>query len=73
LCLDVSESGISKPVFFEAVFAVNKEVYTSKCLPKFIQKHHKNEKIVFWPDLANYAKDKLVQLEELKVEYVPKE
>jgi hypothetical protein len=45
---------------------------------KSIQKHHKNEKIVFWPDLASalsahYAKDKLVQLKELKIEYVPKE
>jgi hypothetical protein len=29
---------------------------------------------VFWPDLAsaNYAKDMLVRLEELKIEYVPK-
>jgi transposase len=30
---------------------------------------------VFWPDLAfaHYAKDKLVRLEELKIEYVQKE
>jgi hypothetical protein len=53
-------------------------VYISKCpsvLRKFIQKHHKNENIVFWPDLssAHYAKDTLVRLEELKIEYVPKE
>jgi hypothetical protein len=53
-------------------------VYISKFRPvlhKFIQKHHKNEKIVFWPDSASahYAKDTLVQLEELKIEYVPKE
>jgi hypothetical protein len=30
--------------------------YISKCLPvlhKCIQKHHKNEKIVLWPDLAS--------------------
>jgi hypothetical protein len=51
--------------------AVNKEVYISKCLPvphTLFQKHHKNEKIVFWPDLASahYAKDTLV-------EYVHKE
>jgi hypothetical protein len=35
----------------------NKELYTSsKCLPilhKLIQKHHKKEKTVFWPDLAS--------------------
>jgi hypothetical protein len=47
LWLAVSESGISKPVFFNAGLAVNKEVYISKCLrvvQKLIQKHHKNEK-----------------------------
>jgi hypothetical protein len=52
LRLAVSESGISKPVFFKADLAVNKEVYLSKCQPvlhKSIQKHHKN---VVWPDLA---------------------
>jgi hypothetical protein len=76
--LAVSESGISEPVFFKAGLTVNKEVYISKCLSvlhKCIQKPHKNEKIVFWPDLASahYAKDTLVWLEELKIEYAPKE
>jgi hypothetical protein len=78
LWLAVSEGGISEPVFFKADLAVNKEVYISKCQPilhKIIQKHHKNEKIVFWPDLAfsHYAKNTLVRFEELKIEYVPKE
>jgi transposase len=72
-----SESGISELVFFKVGFAVKKEVYISKCLPilqKFIQKHHKNTKIVFWPDLASadYVKNTLVQLEQLKIENVPK-
>jgi hypothetical protein len=71
-------SGISEPVFLKAGLAVKKEVYLSKYLPvlhKFIQKHHKNKKIVFWPDLASahYTKDTLVLLEELKIEYVSKE
>jgi hypothetical protein len=51
-----SESGISEPVYFKAGLPVNKEVYIFKCLPvlhTFIQKHHKNEKIVFWLDLAS--------------------
>jgi hypothetical protein len=53
-------------------------VYICKFLPvlhKFIQKHHKNQIIVFWPDLASahYGKDTLVELEELKIEYVSKE
>jgi hypothetical protein len=62
----VSESGIRDSIFFKASLAVNKEVYISKCVPvlhKFIQKHHKNEKIVFWPDLASahYANDTLIR------------
>jgi hypothetical protein len=41
----------------------------------FISLSKNTTKIVFWPDLvpAIYAKDTLVQLEELKIEYVPKE
>jgi hypothetical protein len=71
-------------VFLKAGLAVNKEVlkeeYIFKYLPsvlhKFIEKQHKNEKIVFWPDLAStlytLRTDTLVPLEELKIEYVPK-
>jgi hypothetical protein len=35
----------------------------------------KTKKIVFWPDLASahYAKDTLVRLEIIRIEYVPKE
>jgi hypothetical protein len=69
LWLADSKSGISEPFFVKAGLAVNKEVFISKCLPvlhKFIQKHHKNEKNVFWPDLvsAHYKlQDTLVRLE----------
>jgi hypothetical protein len=47
LWLAVSESGISKPVFFKAGLAVNKEEYISKCLPvlhKFIHKQKQTKK-----------------------------
>jgi hypothetical protein len=74
LWLAVSESGKSEPVYFKSSLAVNKEVYISKCLPvlhKFIQKHDKNEKNDLVP--AHYAKDTLVRLEELKIEYIPNE
>jgi hypothetical protein len=76
--LAVNETDISEPVFFKADLAVKKEVYISKYLPvlhKFIQKHHKNEKIVPWSNVASahYVKDTLVQLEKLKIVYVPKE
>jgi hypothetical protein len=78
LWLAVSEYGVSEPVYFKPKHAVNKKLHISKwlrVLHKFILKHHINEKIVFWPDLssAHYAKDMLVRLEELKIEYVPKE
>jgi hypothetical protein len=37
------------------------DVYIIKCFPKmvkFIEKHHKNDETIFWPDLAlrHYAK-----------------
>jgi hypothetical protein len=43
-------------------------------LHKFIQKHHKKEKTVFWPDLVSthYAKNMLAGLEELNINYIPK-
>jgi hypothetical protein len=53
LWLTVSEYGVSEPVYFKSSLAVNKELYKSKWLPviyRFIQKHHKEEKIVFWLD-----------------------
>jgi hypothetical protein len=40
---------------------------------QYYPKTPQKRKIVFWPDLtsAQYAKDTLVRLEELKIEYVP--
>ena len=56
LWLCISEKGMSEPVFFKGVLAVNQKVYQKKCLPKvadFIQKCHENEDIVFFSDLAS--------------------
>jgi hypothetical protein len=74
----ISENGVSEPVFFTKGLAVNKQVYIDRCIPmleKFIKKHHENEKIVFWPDLASshYAKDTLAVLQQKNIEYVPKD
>jgi hypothetical protein len=47
LCLAVSESSISEPVFFKTGVAFNKQVNSSKCLPvlhKFIQKTPRKRK-----------------------------
>jgi hypothetical protein len=69
--------GISKPACFKAGLAVNKEVHTNvyQYFINLSKNTTKIKKIVLWPDLASahYAKDTLVRLEELKIEYVPKE
>ena len=54
------------------------KMYISKCLvrlEKFIEKHHKNENIVFWPDLASSHYSRKVQsyLKAKNIEFVPKE
>jgi hypothetical protein len=66
----ISEAGVSTP-FIGTVKgqAVDADVYITKCLPKmvkFIQKHHKNDKTIFWPDLASWhhAKKTLEWLEK---------
>ena len=51
----LSEKGVSKHYIAPLGQAVDKEVYISKCfvkLKKFINETHKNDEIVFWPDLA---------------------
>jgi hypothetical protein len=56
LWLAVIKSGLTEPVFTKAGLAVKKEVYICKCLPvlyKLIQKHNKNDNIMFWPDLTS--------------------
>lgn len=78
LWLAISECGISEPVFFKGGLAVNANVYNEKCIPKlekFIKKHHQNDKIVFWPDLASshYAKATIDNLNSRKINFVPKE
>lgn len=58
-------------------FAVNSDVYTTKCLPKminFIKKKHKDDKIIFWPDLASchYSEKTRKWLESKNVPFVAK-
>lgn len=64
--------------FFKGGLAVYAQVYNERCVPelsKFIQKYHKKEKTIFWPDLASshYAKSTLENLKNKKIEFVPKE
>lgn len=77
LWLTISEKGISKPLFFRSGLAVNGDIYSTKCLPevaKFIKKYHKDEDVVFWPDLASahYSKRSLEEMERLNIDVVPK-
>ena len=77
LCLSISEKGISKPVFLKDNKRLTGMFYSKFCIPKikeFIEKHHKRDKIVFWPDLASshYSKVSLDTLHKLKIEYIPK-
>jgi hypothetical protein len=51
LWLAVREYGLIEPVFFNSGLVDNKKLYISKylsVLQKFIQKHHKKEKIGLW-------------------------
>jgi transposase len=74
----ISPRGISKPVFFKSGLAINANVYRDECLKKslvpFLRKHHRDNRFVFWPDLASahYAKTVQVYLQGEKVTFVPK-
>lgn len=76
----ISARGKSRPFLFTRTnkFAVNKEVYSKKCIPKvkkFIDMKYRDGKYLFWPDLASahYAKASLQKLDSLGIKYVPKE
>lgn len=77
--LTVSSKGISQPFIGKCGGpAISKTVYINKCLSKllpFIEKYHKDDKILFWPDLASshYAKDTIDWLRAKNVPFVPKE
>ena len=58
--------------------AVNEVVYINKCLGArlipFVESFHKNDQIVFWPDLASSHYSNMAQgfLASNNIEYVPK-
>lgn len=74
----LSEKGISNHFIVPSGQAITADVYISKCLTrleKFIEVVHKNDNIVFWPDLASSHYSKKVQdyLRSKNIEFVPKE
>ncbi|CAF4403061.1 unnamed protein product [Didymodactylos carnosus] len=76
--LALSSKGISRPYIGTTKGpAVTGDVYVEKCLLKlltFINKHHPDDKYIFWPDLASshYAQQTTEWLNERKVPFVPK-
>lgn len=75
----ISSAGVSQPfVGHVRGEAVTAELYTRRCLPKllhFINRHHNNEDIMFWPDLASchYARMTRDWLEANHIPFVPKD
>lgn len=75
--LSISEKGISQPVFFKANMAINSKIYVDHCLPKlltFKNRMHRNQKTLFWPDLASchYSKTTQQRLKLMKINCLPK-
>ena len=73
-----SMKGISRYYIVPSGQAIDQNVYISKCmskLEKFIENFHKNDNIVFWPDLASSHYSNKVQeyLRSKKINFVPKE
>lgn len=75
----ISTAGITKPYIAPSGQAINQDIYIEKCLRSrlipFIKEHHKNDNVVFWPDLASshYAEKVQDFLIENNIEFVDKE
>lgn len=75
----ISEAGISRAYVGRVRGeAVNADIYIRRCLPKlvnFIQTHHVNDNIMFWPDLASchYARITQDWLRQQNIPCVPRE
>ena len=74
--LAISPRGISNPYIHRSKIAIREEIYLKQCirghLLPFIKKHHQNDDILFWPDLASshYAYSVLRCLESNNLPYV---
>ena len=72
-----SDGHISDPVILDG--NSNQDVYLKNCIKQglepFIQKFHKNDKILFWPDLAtsHYAKKVTEYLMSSNIDFVQKD
>ena len=74
----MSSKGVSNVYVHKSRQAVSTDIYLKECINKrllpFIEKHHKNDDYVFWPDLASahYATNVLHRLQKKNVPVVAK-
>ncbi|OXA56905.1 Transposable element Tcb2 transposase [Folsomia candida] len=72
-----SHGHVSDPVVLEG--NINQDIYLKNCvkagLEAFINRFHKNDKVLFWPDLAtcHYAKKVTEYLRKKNIDFVPKD
>ena len=63
--MGVSQKGISSIYVHRSTIAIKQETYLHDCIRKrslpFINRHHKNDNVLFWPDLASSHYSKRVQ------------
>ncbi|CAF3533775.1 unnamed protein product [Rotaria socialis] len=74
----ISSKGVPNIYVHKSVQAIGEKIYLNECINKrllpFIEKHHKNDNYVFWPDKASahYATSVLNRLKEKNVPIVHK-
>jgi len=77
--LCVSADHISDPIFLQRPNSVHADFYQEQCirqgLMKFIKKYHRDDEILFWPDLdsTHYANSTLKLLHHLNIPIIDKE
>ena len=76
--LTVSSKGVCESYIHRNNGSINADVYLNQCVKSklipFIKKHHTNDDIIFWPDLAraHYSKEVLIYFDEASVPIIPK-
>lgn len=74
----ISKKGISSVFTCPSGLAINQDIYREECLKRrllpFIHKHHSQDEIIFWPDLASshYAETVCDFMIEKKIPFVEK-
>ncbi|CAF3461979.1 unnamed protein product [Rotaria sp. Silwood1] len=76
--LAISPKRSSEPYVHQSKNVIGGDIYLNQCVKSksipFIEKHHSNDEILFWPDIAkaHYSKEVLDYLESVSVPIIPK-